>query len=93
MSEYDKPCRESDLENLTTRQQNEQLIDHEGRLSALEAKYDILIRQNDRMYDRMSQLLELKHKGAGAFWLFSLIAGSGLIGAVSYLVDWLKHMH
>lgn len=88
-----EPCGESGLENLTTRLQNEQLIDHESRISAIEAKYDIMILQHDKMLDRMNQLLELKHKGAGAFWLFSLIAGSGLIGVITYVLDWFKHAH
>lgn len=38
----------------------------------------------------LESLLSLKHKGAGAFWLASALAGTGIVTIVLSLVDWAK---
>lgn len=40
--------------------------------------------------DKLDELLSLKDRGAGAFWLFGIIFGSGIIGVVTALVSWIK---
>lgn len=39
---------------------------------------------------KIDELLSLKHKGAGAFWLFGIIFGSGIIAAATAIVSWFK---
>lgn len=39
---------------------------------------------------KLDNLLTLKHKGMGAFWLASTLIASGLIGFVSTFVSWLR---
>ena len=40
--------------------------------------------------DKIDTLLSLKERGAGAFWLFGIIFGSGIIAAVTSIVTWFK---
>lgn len=39
---------------------------------------------------KIDELLTLKNKGAGAFWLFGIIFGSGIIAAATAIVSWFK---
>lgn len=43
------------------------------------------------MEGKLDDLLALKNKGAGVFWLFSAIIGSGIIGLGLQVIDWFKH--
>ena len=60
------------------------------RLTTLEVQMlhltDIVEKQNAKLDD----LLGMKNKGVGAFWLASALAGTGIIGACVSLVEWLK---
>lgn len=38
----------------------------------------------------LKDLLALRHKGVGAFWLASALTGTGIIGGVSLIWDWLS---
>jgi hypothetical protein len=53
--------------------QAERLVRLEERVNALEGKVD-------EMNSKLDDLLALKNKGAGAFWFFSLIMGTGVVG-------------
>jgi hypothetical protein len=50
------------------------------RLAKLEERVEALEVKIDRVEDKIDDLLALKHKGAGAFWFFSLIMGTGVVG-------------
>lgn len=39
---------------------------------------------------KLDELLTLKAKGQGAFWLATLIFGTSIAGAISYLVSYFK---
>ncbi len=58
----------------------EKLVGVEERMNEIDAKMD-------RIEHKLDDLLTLKHKGAGAFWLVSLIFGAAVMGysIVSFL--------
>ena len=67
------------------------------RLKALEVEVQNLAKDFAKIEGELSQvntkldnLLEFKNKGMGAFWLVSALVGSGLIGIVTSLIDWIK---
>jgi len=60
------------------------------RITALEVQMqhltDIVVKQNEKLDD----LLGLRNRGVGAFWLASALAGTGIIGVVISLIEWIK---
>jgi len=66
---------------------SETLLDQQSRIAALEANYQTLNKDLEEIIDRLDDLLHLKSKGMGALWLVSLILGSGVIGAVAFIVN------
>jgi hypothetical protein len=61
------------------------------RIAKLEERVDELSTRLGRVENKLDQLLELKNKGAGAFWLVSLIFGTGIIGGFATLVHWWRN--
>jgi hypothetical protein len=55
------------------------------RIAILETKYGALDETLKNVEEKLDQLLELKSKGIGAFWLVGLLLGSGLLGIVSVI--------
>lgn len=39
---------------------------------------------------KLDELLTFRNKGVGAFWVFSTLAGTGVIGLIYQALDWLK---
>lgn len=60
------------------------------RIAVLENKVEELIKSDERINSKLDQLLSLKDRGAGAFWLFGIIFGSGVIAAATAIVSWFK---
>ena len=60
------------------------------RIARLEERVDLLIDRFDKRDEKIDQLLELKNKGLGAFWLVSLIFGSSLIAALTAVISWVR---
>lgn len=60
------------------------------RIAGLEVQVQTLSEDVKAMNRKIDELLALKNKGAGAFWLVSIVVGSGLVGLVGLLVNWLK---
>lgn len=58
------------------------------RIARLEEKVSELDIKMERIENKLDELLELKNKGAGAFWLVSLIVGSGIITVLIEGVRW-----
>lgn len=50
------------------------------RIARVEERMDELDAKMGRIEDKLDDLLTLKHKGAGAFWLVSLIFGAAVMG-------------
>jgi hypothetical protein len=59
------------------------------RLAVLEVEMRQTKRQLQQMDGKLDDLLALRNKGIGAFWLASALTGTGIIGGVSLLWDWL----
>jgi len=46
--------------------------------------------ENQSLGVKLDSLLEIKNKGVGAFWLASALMGSGIIGMIVAVVQWVK---
>jgi hypothetical protein len=60
------------------------------RITALEVRVEELIDGQKTMNGKIDDLLSLKHKGAGAFWLASILVGTSIAGFVTQIVSWFK---
>lgn len=67
------------------------------RLSTLEAQVSHLVRElqetNIRfreINDKLAELLALKHKGTGFFWLATTLFGTSLLGVVTSIMSWYR---
>lgn len=47
-------------------------------------------KRQENMDGKLDDLLGLRNKGVGAFWLASALAGTGIIGAILSFFDWWK---
>lgn len=61
-----------------------------SRLSVLEYKVSLLQDQSTKVEAKLDELLALRQKGMGAFWLASSLLGTGIIGLVFTLVSWMR---
>lgn len=62
------------------------MMSNEERLAVLETKISKL----DEIDRKLDSLLELRAKGAGAFWLASALVGTGIISMFWAVIDWIK---
>jgi hypothetical protein len=53
------------------------------RITAMEVKLNDLEKKVDAMDAKLDQLIALRYKGAGAFWLASALLGTGIIGFIA----------
>ena len=67
------------------------------RLSILETEVRIILANQkefnenwQQVNEKLDSLVSLKHKGVGAFWVASSLVGTGIIGFLATLFDWLK---
>lgn len=60
------------------------------RLAILETKVSAIEANLGGMDGKLDDLLALRQKGIGAFWLASALAGTGIIGGLSLLWEWLR---
>lgn len=60
------------------------------RIAALETQMEYIKQQLAESNKKLDNLLELRYKGAGAFWLASALFGTSLIGFVSAILGWWK---
>lgn len=58
------------------------------RLAALEFKIKHMEETVESINKKLDDLLQIKYKGIGAFWLASTIIGTGIIGLMSQIVSW-----
>ena len=60
------------------------------RIRALELKAEELAERQREMIEKLDELLALRNKGMGAFWLGTSLIGTGLIGFFWEAIKWLK---
>ncbi len=60
------------------------------RIASLEVQVTALSETVKSMDSKMDELLALKNKGAGVFWLASILVGSGVVGAIGVIVSWFR---
>jgi hypothetical protein len=60
------------------------------RLATLETQMAHLTATVDGMDAKLTSLVTLKDKGAGAIWLAGLLWASGIIGGIGALWQWLR---
>ena len=71
------------------------------RIAALEVQVSVLqaaiqesmketAQRHKNMEDKLDELLYLKHKGMGAFWLASSLVGTGIISLFWAAIEWVK---
>lgn len=53
------------------------------RIARVEEQVIELKTKVDRMEGKIDELLALKYKGAGAFWLASALIGTGIVGFIT----------
>jgi len=61
------------------------------RIAALEVQVSDMQKQQQQIHDKLDELLALRNKGLGAFWLSSGLLGTGIVGFIVQLVDWIRH--
>lgn len=60
------------------------------RLAVLEYKDSLREQQLNSMDAKLDELLTLRSKGMGAFWLASALLGTGLIGLIYAAINYFK---
>ncbi len=61
------------------------------RIAALEVRVSEMQKQQQQINDKLDELLALRNKGIGAFWLSSGLLGTGIVGFIVQLVEWIRH--
>lgn len=56
------------------------------RIAALEVRVSDIQKQQQEINNKLDELLGLRHKGVGAFWLASALLGTGIVGFLDVLV-------
>lgn len=56
------------------------------RIAALEVRVFDMQTQQQEINRKLDELLNLRHKGVGAFWLASGLLGTGIVGFLDVLV-------
>ena len=67
--------------------------DQAERLAVLETRFDQLMADNNDIKSKLDELLELKQKGLGAFWLIGLVVGTGILGLSAALTGFFQRGH
>lgn len=65
-------------------------ITQSERIATLEIQVTFLLEEQKDMNKKLDDLLELRNKGMGVFWLASILFGTSLMGALSLMISWLK---
>ena len=61
------------------------------RITALETRFDNIEATQATISKQLEDLLALRNKGVGAFWLASSLLGTGIVGVIYQLLTWWKH--
>lgn len=67
------------------------LSDHEKvELAVLKEQMKTMSERFDSFEGKLDEVLELKNKGLGAFWLASAVIGSGILTGIFSFISWVK---
>ena len=69
---------------------DDRVIGYAERLAVLEHRVEEGNADIKELKVAVQELLQLRSKGTGAFWLASSLLGTGIVGAFVALVDWVK---
>ena len=61
------------------------------RLALLEYKDELREKQLTEINEKLDELLALRQKGMGAFWLASSLLGTGIVGAILMFVNYIRN--
>lgn len=61
------------------------------RITALEVRVSDLLKCQQEISDKLDELLAMRNKGIGAFWLASTLLGTGIVGFIAQFIDWWRH--
>lgn len=56
----------------------------------LKSHAEVTNKKMESVDEKLDELLHLRSKGVGAFWLASSILGTGIVGFVLGIVNWLR---
>lgn len=62
------------------------------RIAALEVRVSDVQKKQQEINDKLDELLAMRNKGIGAFWLASTLLGTGIVGFVVQFIDWWRHV-
>lgn len=60
------------------------------RIARMEVEVAQLKLTANAIDEKLDELLALRNKGVGVFWLMSVVCGTSLIGALNLLMNWIK---
>lgn len=60
------------------------------RIAVLEEQVKTISEGSAAMNAKLDELLHLRSKGVGAFWLASSLVGTGIIGTVLTFLAWIR---
>jgi hypothetical protein len=68
------------------------------RITALEIQVANLVKVHEEdskrrqeLTNKLDDLLAMRNKGIGAFWLASTLLGTGIVGFIVQLISWWRH--
>lgn len=60
------------------------------RLARLEAEFHQIKTSQEDINRKLDDLIALRNRGVGAFWLASTLFGTTLIGVIGMIISWFK---
>lgn len=60
------------------------------RIARVEERVKELDERMARIETKLDDLIALRYKGAGAFWLASILFGTGLVGTFITMINWMR---
>lgn len=60
------------------------------RLVVLETKFETMENSLKKIEVQLEDLLTLREKGMGAFWVASSLLGTGIVGVVIMFINWVR---
>ncbi len=61
-----------------------------ARLAVLEHRVNELDAKLESIDNKLDELLQLRSKGMGAFWLASILVGTSFVGFVTMMFSWMR---
>lgn len=60
------------------------------RLARLEVEFSRIKETQAEINQKLDDLIALRNKGAGVFWLASVLFGTTLVGVIGTIIAWVK---